>query len=221
MHKQTYGFMAFNPGDEIDFVNKESYKSYGLNKVKDAILLNPKEILITLEESAPEELNLEDVIENVTWTPEVEIRGCDVSWIPTRGFLISTRRKVIVEDNEFLSTHMNAILMAIDANNWFESGYVRDMTIRNNKFIRCAEPVILIEPGNSAANNSVYQNVKIENNEFLLRNEVIVKAKSTKGLSIKGNKVYSDKELNDRITIRTSDCFGVESGQNSYRILSE
>lgn len=80
MHKQTYGFMAVNPGDEIDFVNSESYESYGLNKVKDAILINPKEILITLEESAPEELNLEDVIENVTWTPEVEIRGCSVSW---------------------------------------------------------------------------------------------------------------------------------------------
>ena len=175
MHKQTYGFMAFNPGDEIDFINRESYESYGLNKVKEAILLNPKEILLTLEKGTPSELNLEDVIENVTWTPEVEIRGCKVSRIPTRGFLISTRRKVLVEENEFLSTHMSAILMAIDANNWYESGYVGDMTIRNNKFIYCAEPVILIEPGNRTANNNVYQNIRIENNEFILHNELIVK----------------------------------------------
>ena len=221
MHKQTYGFMAVNPGDEIEFINSESYKSYGTNRVMQAILLNPKEILITLEESVPEKLDLEDVIENVTWTPEVEIRGCSVSWIPTRGFLISTRRKALVEDNEFLATHMSAILLAIDANNWFESGYVHNMTIRNNKFIHCAEPVILIEPGNSVPNNSVYQNIKIANNEFVLRNELIVKAKSTKGLSVTGNMIYSKESLNDRLSIQTNDCMGVKTDNNSYLFLSK
>jgi len=221
MHKQTYGFMALNAGDEIDFVNRESCKSYGLNKVKDAILLNPKEILLTLEESAPLELKLKDVIENVTWTPEVEIRGCSVSRIPTRGFLLSTRRKVLVEENEFLTTHMSAILMAIDANNWYESGYVRDLAIRNNKFIRCAEPVILIEPGNSIANNTVYQNIRIANNEFVLRNELIVKAKSTKTLSVKGNTIYAERKLNDEVAIKTSDCADVKMGQNNYILLSK
>ncbi len=221
MHKQTYGFMAVNPGDEIEFINSESYKSYGTNRVMQAILLNPKEILITLEESVPEKLDLEDVIENVTWTPEVEIRGCSVSWIPTRGFLISTRRKALVEDNEFLATHMSAILLAIDANNWFESGYVHNMTIRNNKFIHCAEPVILIEPGNSVPNNSVYQNIKIANNEFVLRNELMVRAKSTSGLSITGNRVYSGKHLNDKLSILTVDCRGVNSDQNIYKLKSK
>lgn len=221
MHKQTYGFMAFNPGDEIDFINRESYESYGLNKVKDAILLNPKEILLTLEESVPPELKLKDVIENVTWTPEVEIRGCKVSRIPTRGFLISTRRKVLVEENEFLSTHMSAILMAIDANNWYESGYVGDMTIRNNKFIRCAEPVIQIDPRNKIANNSVHQNIRIENNEFILHNELIVNAKSTKGLSVTGNTIYANKKLDDDVSIKTSDCSDVKVGQNNYLSLSK
>lgn len=135
---------------------------------------------------------------------------------PTRGFLISTRRKVLVEENEFIATHMSAILMAIDANKWYESGYVGDMTIRNNKFMRCAEPVILIEPGNSVANNSVYQNINIEDNEFVLRNEVIVKAKSTKGLSITGNTIVSEEKLNYGVSIKTSDCTYVKVGQNNY-----
>lgn len=84
---------------------------------------------------------------------------------------------------------MSAILMAIDANNWYESGYVRDMTIRNNKFIKCGEPIIHIEPGNSIANDNVYQNIRIENNEFVLRNELIVEAKSTTNLSVVGNRI--------------------------------
>ena len=218
MQKQTYGFMAFDHGDEIEFVNHESYKSFGLNKVKEAILINPREILLTLEKIIPPELNIQDVIENVTWTPEVEIRGCRVSRIPTRGFLLSTRRKVLVERNEFLSTHMSAILMAIDANNWYESGFVNDLTIRNNRFIRCAEPVILIEPGNTKANNAVYQNIKIENNEFVLRNELIVQAKSSKNLIITGNKICAEKNLNDRSSINTRDCEGLVVSHNNYSI---
>lgn len=217
MHKQTYGFMAVNPGDEIEFVDAASYESHGLNKVKDAILINPKEILLTLEKSVPRELELEDVIENVTWTPEVEIRGCHVSWIPTRGFLLATRKKILVEENEFLANHMGAILLGIDANNWFESGFVRDMTIRNNRFIRNAEPVLLIAPNNSAANNSIHQNIKIENNEFLLRNELILRAKSANNITFSGNTILSEKKLNDKIIIETSDCSNIVVGQNQYR----
>ena len=221
MHEQTYGFMAVNPGDEIDFVDGESYRSFGLNKVKSVEMHNPREILITLEKNAPTELELNDVIENVTWTPEVEIRGCHVSWIPTRGFLISTRRKVIIEQNEFLATHMSAILMAIDANSWYESGCIRDVTIRNNKFEYCAEPVILMEPGNRVKNDTVYQNIKIESNEFLLRNETIVKAKSTKNLSVTRNTIKSSEKLHDRISIQTNDCTEVKVGQNKYLMLDK
>jgi hypothetical protein len=36
---------------------------------------------------------------DITWTPEVDIRGCKIMHIPTRGFLITTRRPVVVEDN--------------------------------------------------------------------------------------------------------------------------
>ena len=121
------------------------------NRVIEARMLDPKELLLTLEKPVPDEFRENDVLENVTWTPEVEIRGCKVSRIPTRGFLITTRRKVLVEDNEFLATHMSAILVDDDARSWFESGCVRDMTIRGNRFIRCGEPVININPRNSAA----------------------------------------------------------------------
>ncbi|RLD19459.1 MAG: right-handed parallel beta-helix repeat-containing protein [Bacteroidetes bacterium] len=222
MHHQTYGFMAVNPGDEIEFVDAESYESHGLNRVKDAIMLSPKEIMVTLESSVPGELELGDAIENVTWTPEVEIRGCHVSWIPTRGFLLATRKKVLVEENVFFATHMSAILLGIDANKWFESGYVRDMTIRNNKFVSCAEPVIHIEPRNIKANNSVHQNIKIENNQFILRNHLVLQAKSASNISITANTIISEKELNDDdIAVLSSDCSDLVIRNNQYRNGSE
>jgi hypothetical protein len=197
-------------------VDGASYASLGINRVKEATLLNPREILITLEESTPAGLDMEDVIENVTWTPEVEIRGCHVSWIPTRGFLLATRKKIMVEENVFHATHMGAILIGIDANKWFESGFVKDMTIRNSKFIDCAEPVIQIDPQNREANHSVHQNIHIENNEFILKDKLVVKAKSTNGLHVKGNKVYATDLLSDSKVIETDDCLNVTMENNSY-----
>lgn len=221
MHKQTFGFMAFNPGDEIEFVRWDSLKTYGPNRVKDAQLLNPKELLLTLDKPVPLEFKQNDAVENVTWTPEVEIRGCTVSRIPTRGFLITTRRKVLVENNEFFKTHMSAILLEDDAKGWYESGCVRDMTIRKNRFIRCAEPVININPQNSVANDAVHQNIRIEDNEFVLRGAVSVRAKSTKGLSVTGNTIYSQRQVNDGVAIQTSDCSDVKVEKNRYLPLSE
>lgn len=216
MHAQTYGFMAFNPGDEIAFVRWDSLKPYGSNRVMNAELLNSKELLLTLDRPVPQTLKEKDVVENVTWTPSVEIRNCTVSRIPTRGFLITTRCPVLIEDNTFLNTHMSAILVEDDAKGWYESGCVRDMTIVGNRFIRCAEPVIHINPQNSVANNAVHQNIRIEENEFVLRDTLCVKASSTTGLSITGNTVYSEKGLHDGLAIRTLDCSGVKMGRNQY-----
>ena len=221
MHPQTFGFMAFNPGDEIEFVAWDSLKTYGPNRIEDPQLINPKELLLTLDKPVPLEFKQNDVVENVTWTPEVEIRSCTVSRIPTRGFLITTRRKVLVEENQFVKTHMSAILLGGDARGWYESGCVRDLTIRKNRFIHCAEPVININPQNTVPNNSVHQNIRIEDNQFILRSAAMVRAKSTKGLSITGNTIYSERESNDGLAIQTNGCSDVKTEKNRYLPLSE
>lgn len=219
MHKQTFGFMAFNPGDAIGFVAWDTMKTYGSNKVKSARLLNPKEMMLHLERPAPP-LGEHDVVENVTWTPEAEIRGCTVARIPTRGFLLTTRRKVLVEGNTFLRTHMSAILLGCDAKSWFESGPVRDMAIRNNRFVMCAEPVIRIQPENSAANDAAHQNIRVLGNDFVLRGTTAIGAKSTKHLRITGNRIYSAKKAGDDLSILTNNCSDVLSDGNRYLPLS-
>ncbi|PQJ29471.1 right-handed parallel beta-helix repeat-containing protein [Rubritalea profundi] len=221
IHNQTYGFMAFNAGDDVEFIRWDSLKPYSANKVKDAKLLNPKEMLLTLEKPFPADFKEKDVLENVTWTPEVEIRGCIISRIPTRGFLITTRRKVLVEDNTFNVTHMSAILLEDDARGWFESGCVRDMTIRNNRFIRCAEPVVNINPQNGKPNNAVHQNIRIEGNHFVLRGKTSVKGHSSTGLTVTGNTTYSEPIGDDASSIKIIDCEDVKISNNRYLPLQQ
>ncbi|MFO8026773.1 MAG: right-handed parallel beta-helix repeat-containing protein [Opitutales bacterium] len=173
-------------------------------------------MLLTLERAVPAKLQEKDVIENVTWTPEVLITGCEVRRTPTRGFLLTTRRKAVIENNTFYRTWMSAILLENDASGWYESGAIRDLTIRNNTFVDCREPVIHINPRNSVANEAVHRNIRIKGNRFKLRDKLAIKAHSTKGLTIKGNAFYADQELDESEAIRTTDCAEVEIGANEY-----
>ncbi|OAB30931.1 hypothetical protein PMSM_22665 [Paenibacillus macquariensis subsp. macquariensis] len=94
MHGQSYGFDAFFPGDVIDFVRSSSLTVYARYTVKTVDFINPREILLTLEQTVEDYIETGDVIENETWTPEVEIRNNYFARVPTCGILVSTRREV-------------------------------------------------------------------------------------------------------------------------------
>ncbi len=215
MHGQTFGFMAFNPGDAITFVRWDSLETYAPNTVKRAELVNPREMLLTLERPVPTRLQENDVVENISWTPEVRITGCEVRRTPTRGFLITTRRQAVIENNTFYRTWMSAILLENDASGWYESGAIRDLTIRNNGFFNCREPVIHINPRNSRPNPAVHRNIRILDNCFELRDKLAIQAHSTSGLTITGNSFYADRSLDDSEAIQATDCLGVNINSNT------
>ncbi|MEI6809274.1 MAG: right-handed parallel beta-helix repeat-containing protein [bacterium] len=211
MHAQTYGIEAFVPGDEIEFVSHVSLRAYATNRITAVEARNDKDILLTLSTPAPETIADKDVIENVTWTPSIEVRNCRISVDSCRGFLLSTRQPILIESNVFLKTTMSAILIADDANSWFESGPVRDVTIRGNQFIKCAEPVINIEPENHTTNDAepVHENIRIIDNVFDLVGTVAIAAKSVRGLTITGNR-FSTRVF----PVQTNACTRVEVSNN-------
>jgi len=111
--------------------------------------------------------------------------------------LLTTRRKILVENNIFFRTGMHAILIANDAASWFESGAVQDVTIRNNTFTECgynSTPgnfVIAIAPENHELlpGYFVHRNIHIENNTFNIYDYPVLTARSVENLSFTGNKV--------------------------------
>jgi hypothetical protein len=114
------------------------------------------------------------VAENVTYAPAVTIKGCTFKNVATRGVLCTTRNKVIIEDNVFLNMSMATIYLSNDSNEWYESGPIRDMTIRNNVFYikdigRTAwntAPAIYVHPVTSGglpdASNPIHKNITID-----------------------------------------------------------
>lgn len=198
MHGQTYGFDGFFPGDRIDFVHGHSLTVYANNTVKNSEMINLREILLTLEQPIPVGIEAADVVENISWTAEVEIRNNRFLRIPTRGILVTTRKKVVIADNHMKGIQMSGILIADDAESWYESGMVTDVMIHRNQFMECGVPVINIAPENKEIHieNPVHRHIHIEDNEFLLRAYPVLYAKSTQGLHYINNQVLGSNGAN-------------------------
>jgi polygalacturonase len=168
-------------------------------------------------------------IENLTWTPEVTIRNSRFERTNTRGLLLTTRRKILVENNTFFRTGMHAILIADDASGWFESGAVQDVTIRNNTFTECgynSAPgnfVIAIAPENhqQVPGYFVHSNIRIENNIFFVCDYPVLTARSIDNLTFTGNTVKWTtlmKSGEKRAGFDLTDCKNVTVKNNLFEL---
>jgi len=191
MHPQTYGFDAFFPGDSIELIRAKTLLPFSKNLVTQTKKLNDKEYRLTLKDDVPGNIKKNDVVENITRTADVIIRNTTITHIPTRGVLVTTRGHVLFENNNFLKTHMSAILIADDANSWYESGYVTDVLVRKNKFIDCGQPVINIHPENkeTVKGEYVHKNIRIKDNFFKLKKGPVLSAKSTERIIFSDNTI--------------------------------
>ncbi len=192
MHPQTFGFDAFAPGDRIDYVSSNTLVPYASNTVSGVNQLNEKEIELTLQHPNPENIQPDDVVENVTWTPSVHISNTVCRHIPTRGFLLTTRKPVLVERCRFEKTGMPAILVEDDASGWYESGVVRNMTISRNTFIQCGEAVIQIVPHAPRPEGEVHRNITITGNTFDLKNGTAIRTRHTGSVKAEKNTFTKD-----------------------------
>ena len=190
MQPQTYGFAAFQPGDEVAVISHADLRELPGNPRRRVAAIEPnkddnsgKEWVLTLDGPAPA-FGQNDVVDNLSWYPNLTARNCHVTMDSCRGFLITTRGKVLVEGNTFNRCAMAGILIEDDAEGWFESGPVRDMTIRNNRFINCG---IEINPQthSNKPEEPVHENIRIENNFF---DGGGVSARSVKSLTVTGNR---------------------------------
>jgi parallel beta-helix repeat protein len=74
---------------------------------------------------------------NVTRLPEVEITGCSVMSNRARGFLIKTRN-VLIENNLVWESTGSGIHVGAEGG-WHEGPASENVTIRNNRLIRCGK----------------------------------------------------------------------------------
>ena len=215
MHPQTFGFNAFAAGDSIAYVHPESLLSTGENVIVSVAKLNDKQYLLTLKNNIPVTVNTGDVVENISAAPQVWVHNTILTRIPTRGLLVSTRRKVRIDHNTFERTHMSAILINGDASGWYESGMVKDVSISNNTFNNCGEPVINIHPENTVSSkDAVHNNIAITHNTFQLQGKALLAAKSTANINFSGNTIQAAGAKGMDEFLKFEQCSGIHVVDN-------
>ena len=229
-HPQQRGVPVAAPGDELGFIDNQTLATYHAAPVESVERLNKTYTRLRFAAPLPPEIGPGHAIENHAWHADVTIRGCVARGNRARGFLISTPGQVLIENN-VLHTPGAAILIAGDANYWFESGAVRDVTIRGNLFDNClygiwGRAVIdicpEIEPQHRAGPR-YHRDIRIENNRFRAFDGRLLRAESVRGLTVKNNKI----ELSDDYPVQpllppksepfeADDCSGVVIKNNDF-----
>lgn len=197
MHNQSVGMVWAVPGDRVGIIENNSMITVAGAIVDRFEAIDPELFRIRFRDPLPSGTEAGYALENLSWTPDVLITGSRFESCRARGILISTPGKVIIENNVFESSG-SAILIAGDANNWYESGGVKDVLIRNNHFTdlcltsmyQFCEAVISIYPEipkPDASKPGFHQNIRIENNQFDLFDYPVLYAKSADNLTFTGN----------------------------------
>ena len=211
-HGQAWGFAWGDPGDSVCFVKASTMDHVeGINYIRTITpadkptVKGAKEFIISFTKPVADEVNADVTygIENLSWTPEIVFRKNLVRNNRARGALFSSPRKTVCEKNVFDHTSGTAILLCGDCNGWYESGAVRDLVIRKNKFINAltsmfqfTNAVISIYPEIPSLSNQTHYfhggqrgSIRIEDNEFYHFDIPLLYAKSVNGLVWKNNKV--------------------------------
>ena len=217
-HGQAWGFAWGDPGDSICFIKANTMDHVdGVNYIRTIspadkpTVKGAKEFIISFTKPVPEEVNnhITYGIENLSWTPEIVFRKNLVRNNRARGALFSSPRKTVCEKNVFDHTSGTAILLCGDCNGWYESGAVRDLVIRKNKFINAltsmfqfTNAVISIYPEIPSLKGQTHYfhggkkgSIRIEDNKFYHFDAPLLYAKSVNGLVWKNNKTVETSDF--------------------------
>jgi hypothetical protein len=229
MHHQSVGLQWARPGEEIGYLESKSMATLDHGVVSEIKVLSTEEFEISFQEVVPADISVGDALENLSWTPDAHIAHNRFLSCRARGVLISTPGKVLIEGNHFESSGA-AILIAGDANNWYETGAVTDVTIRNNVFAdpcltslyQFSEAIISIYPeipDPDASKEKYHRNIHILDNEFHPYDYPVLYAKSVDGLKFKGNSLTRSHRFPSfhprKYTFSFLSCRNVEISGNS------
>ncbi len=203
MHHQAVGFEVVQAGEHVQFIHGRTLENNPqLIRVKAATRKDARTLHLSLETPLPEGIGVGDALENAVWHPSVSFRHNTVRHNRARGALFTTPKPVLVEHNNFSWSSGSAILLAGDAQGWYESGRCQDVTIRHNLFDHCltslfqfTHAIISICPEvkqPEAQRERYHRNIRIEHNRFLTHRVPLLSAISADGLHFRDNEVIYD-----------------------------
>ena len=204
MHSQSVGMHWAQPDETVGFIDNKSMQTVATGIVKDFKKIDNELFEISFRQAVPNRIITGNALENLTWTSNVMIKDSYFKSCRARGILISTPGKVVIENNVFESSG-SAILIAGDANFWYESGAVKDVLITKNIFkapcmtamYQFCESIISIFPEipQPDVKTPFHRNIRIVGNEFHPFDYPVLYAISVENLFFSDNKLIRSRQF--------------------------
>jgi hypothetical protein len=218
MHAQSVGMTWARPGESVAFIDNRKMQTVATGTVRSYRRETAELFTVTFDRPVPGQATEGYALENLTWTCDLSVTGSRFGSCRARGLLVSTPGKVLIADNVFESSG-SAILIAGDANGWFESGAVKDVLITRNTFqspcmtsmYQFCEGVISIMPiiPQKNAQMPFHRHIVVTGNVFHLFDCPILYALSVDGLEFSHNRLvrsYDFEPFHHRKDGLTFDC---------------
>jgi hypothetical protein len=227
MEGMSTGMTWGRPGETVGFIENASMATLGQGTIKTYTPIDRDRFEVEFVAAVPDEAEVGDALENLAWVPDLTARNCWFGSCRARGLLVSTPGKIVIENNDFVSSGA-AILIAGDANGWYESGAVRDVLIRGNRFhpscltswYQFGEGIISICPiiPKLDPEKPYHRNIRIEGNQFNVFDYTVLYALSVDGLSFKDNVIKHNTQYKPwqgrKAMLTFEGCKNVDVGGN-------
>lgn len=195
-HPQHRGILSYRVGDSVAVIDTETNDVKGTGTVVEAELVSLNEIRLKLDCDVPSPTG-RWVAENLSTAPEVYFGNCESGYNRPRGFLISTAGKTLVEKCKFYNMGQG-IQLSGEMKDWYESGRVTDVCIRDCDFHNSAYAggvAILCHPALWCTDTVFNKKITVENNVFTQANKRICSIKSCEEVIFRGNRFVADSTL--------------------------
>ena len=215
VHSEQRGLTVVERGDRVRLVTSRDLQSYGEAQAVATRELNWDLFEMTLDRLPVAGVQPESGIYNLTWQPNLLVRGCTVRNNRARAMLIATAGDVLVEKNQFSRSSMAGIQFEGDNGFWWEAGPTRKVVIRNNWFVDTYGAVLRIVPSIDARRfpKALYHGgIVFENNSIKSFHRAVVDAVAVDGLVFRGNTISLTDTFGSADV--TTPSFSIESGRD-------
>ena len=178
------------PGDEFVIYkgNTQEVRCKGIARSAEYLPDQSLDLMLTLEQPLDAVIEEGDCLE-ILRTPEIEVRNCYSKCMG--GFRISSDKRVLIENCTF-ETSGFAVALTGDMNYWFENTGVKDLQIRNCRFLDCGQALTTgcgFVPTEAAP--YYHQNISFIENEIIgsRKGKPPISLKDVYGFTYRDNKV--------------------------------
>ncbi len=197
-HVMQRGVCLAKAGDELALMRADELRPFWRGKLKG----------IRTDQEGKMEAETEDVLpvlpqgrlvaENLTRSPAVFVENCVFRRNRARGVLLTCKNALV--ENCLFETSGAAVYLEGEAEYWYESGAVRELIFRKNRFVDCSyvpewggAPIVACPKVTCGEGSFFHGRVVLEENEFSCFDERLLQLRQVGEICMKKNRYIATK----------------------------